>query len=403
MSADRSADTKRGKSLPGSLWKCHGAWHWRVALPGSEGRKDYTLVMPCSGERIPASANKSLAESAAWRLWENAARQAAGGNAPTFTVNDLCDRWAAHAATYYAGSKEAVDCVRGLRLFREMFGNRPVEALTHPDMIAFRDALARKNYVRGTVNKYLGFAKRMFAWALDERIISAQTKAECTAIAPLKPHRGSVRESTPIEAVPDADVERTCAELVPSIADMVRVHRLCGARPDEMCQLNWQLVEKRGEVWLFRPHHKNEWRNKPRVIVFGPRAQRILAKYEGEGFVFSPQLAVAEQYNRIIAAAKCHRKPEKVKGVPRKAGERWLVNAYARAITNAAARAGVAHWHPNQLRHTCATEVRRKFGIEAASAVLGHTLGLRITNRYSFEAAEDEIIRAATPAMMKLG
>ncbi len=37
-SADKSADTKTGESLPGTLWKCHGAWHWRVTLPGAEKR-----------------------------------------------------------------------------------------------------------------------------------------------------------------------------------------------------------------------------------------------------------------------------------------------------------------------------------------------------------------------------
>ena len=30
------------------------------------------------------------------------------------------------------------------------------------------------------------------------------------------------------------------------------------------------------------------------------------------------------------------------------------------------------HWHPNQLRHLHATEVRKRFGLEAAQVVLGH-------------------------------
>ena len=148
-----------------------------------------------------------------------------------------------------------------------------------------------------------------------------------------------------------------------------------------MCQLAWPLVEKRGKIWAYRPgNHKNKHRNKPRVIVFGPRAQAILAKYEGDGYVFSPRQTVG-----------------------RSVGERWKVEAYQRAVSRAAERADVPHWSPNQLRHTCATEIRRRFGIDAASAVLGHTLGLRITDRYSFEAAEDEIIKAATPAMEELG
>ena len=30
------------------------------------------------------------------------------------------------------------------------------------------------------------------------------------------------------------------------------------------------------------------------------------------------------------------------------------------------------HWHPNQLRHNHATEVRQRFGLEAAQVSLGH-------------------------------
>ena len=195
--------------------------------------------------------------------------------------------------------------------------------------------------MRTTVNKYLGFVKRMFAWALDECLVSAQAKAEATAISPLKRGRGNVAEGKAVAAVPDADVEKTCAELAEPLADMVRVHRLCGARPDEICQLNWQGVEQCGKVLVFRPRHKNEWRNKPRVVVFGPKAQAILEKYRGDGYVFSPQMAVMEHYEKAIADAKCHRPPEKVKGIPRKAGERWTVDAYNRAVSRACERAGV--------------------------------------------------------------
>lgn len=390
------------KSLPGTLWKCHGAWHWRVKF-ASEKRKDYALTMPYTGERIPADASISLAESAAWKLWEEIAKQPSG-SAPVFTVNDLSARWAAHAAEYYTESDEANESMSGMRLFREMFGNRPIESMTHLDMLAYRDALVDKGYVRSTVNKRIGYVKRMAAWGLDERLVSAQTKSELTAISPVKPRRTKARESTPVQAVPDADIEATAAALVPSVGDMIRVHRLTGMRPDELCQLAWPLIEKRGKVWVFRPdRHKGKWRNKPRVIVIGPRAQKILERHPGDGFVFSPQKAVMEVYERTVAEARCHRKPEKVKGVPRKAGDRWTVSAYDRAITRGAEKAGVAHWSANQLRHTCATEIRRKMGMMAASAVLGHTLGLRITDRYSFEAAEDEIIKAATPAMMRMG
>jgi len=42
----------------------------------------------------------------------------------------------------------------------------------------------------------------------------------------------------------------------------------------------------------------------------------------------------------------------------------------------------IPHWHPNQLRHTKATEVRRLFGLEAAQVTLGHAHA-KITEVYA--------------------
>jgi integrase len=50
-----------------------------------------------------------------------------------------------------------------------------------------------------------------------------------------------------------------------------------------------------------------------------------------------------------------------------------IVSPIARTIAKACARAGVPHWHPNQLRHNFATLARRQFGSEAAQVVLGHS------------------------------
>jgi site-specific recombinase XerC len=33
----------------------------------------------------------------------------------------------------------------------------------------------------------------------------------------------------------------------------------------------------------------------------------------------------------------------------------------------------IPHWHPNQLRHTAATMIRRDYGLEAAQVILGHS------------------------------
>jgi integrase len=93
--------------------------------------------------------------------------------------------------------------------------------------------------------------------------------------------------------------------------------------------------------WEYRPgHHKTEHHHRSRVVFVGPRCQAILMPYvlkAGSGRLF--------QHSR---------------------------DGYRRAITRACQRVGIEPWHPNQLRHSLGTEVRKKFGLEASQVILGH-------------------------------
>jgi hypothetical protein len=60
----------------------------------------------------------------------------------------------------------------------------------------------------------------------------------------------------------------------------------------------------------------------------------------------------------------------------RKPGDQYAKTSYENAIRRACKKAKVPHWAPNQLRHSCATRVRRKYGIEGTAAVLGNSLGM---------------------------
>ena len=53
-------------------------------------------------------------------------------------------------------------------------------------------------------------------------------------------------------------------------------------------------------------------------------------------------------------------------------GAHYTVASYRRAIQVACRKAGIPKWHPHQLRHTVATEIRKRFGIEATRIILGH-------------------------------
>src|SRR5207244_4338657 len=55
-----------------------------------------------------------------------------------------------------------------------------------------------------------------------------------------------------------------------------------------------------------------------------------------------------------------------------KLGGRYTVGSYRTAVQRGCRKAGVPVWHPHQLRHATATEIRREYGIDASRVVLGH-------------------------------
>jgi integrase len=164
---------------------------------------------------------------------------------------------------------------------------------------------------------------------------------------------------------------------------MVQVQRLSGMRPTEVTLMRPCDIDRgHRKTWDYRPEtHKTEHHGIERVVFLGPRAQEVLAPFlEGRHpgqYLFSPREGMAH-----FRALQRQRRKTKVqpsqtdrrKRAPKRApGERYTHDSYAEAVERACVRAGVPHWHPNQLRHTLATEIRKEAGLDAARAQLGHT------------------------------
>ena len=228
--------------------------------------------------------------------------------------------------------------------------------------------------------------------------------------------------------------------LIPQVGGLVRLQRLTGVRPGEACVLRLCDLErpKEGNVWLYRPaSHKTAWRGKRRVVAVGPKAQAVLCEFikircplcgvEGrpcrigspdgvlcgpcsdrvqeenlpgpfareevtppDAYLFSPADAVAEWQKDKRARRKTPVQPSQVcrksadpKRLPR---GRYDTTSYGRAVRRACEAAKVPHFHVNQLRHLFATEIRKRFGLEAAQVLLGHARA-DVTQVY---AARDE-------------
>ena len=283
--------------------------------------------------------------------------------------------------------------------------------LTHTDMLKLRDALVRSGVCRSTVNRRLWVVKAMLGWALDEALITATVKAELTQVKGVKRGCTAAPERQPVRPVDDATVAATVSKMMPNTADMVRVHRLTGMRPCELCALRWSLIDTTRTPWVYRvppEANKNDWRGElgmPRVVCIGPKARAILDRHRDGDVPFSPMRAMAEYIDARHAArvTPVYGERKEAPHVPRVLGKCWTTDAYTKTIRAACRRAGIEPWGANRLRHTFGTEVRRAFGLDAAKAVLGHTDGGRITDIYTFDAVTDEMVRRAGPAVEALG
>lgn len=319
------------------------------------------------------------------------------------TVAELAERYWCFAKSYYrkdgqpTGHLQAIR--QALRPLRETYAYSLAADFGPLALRAVQQKLVCADNARGYVNHLCAIIKRAFKWAASQEMIGVATYQALATVPGLKLGRTEAREPERVPPVVESVVEATLSHLPPVVADIVRIQRLTGCRPGEVCDMRPCDVDRSGDVWSYRPaSHKTQHHGRERLIFIGPKAQAILLPYllrDAESYCFSPRESRAEQYVEMRAKRKTKVQPSQVnrrKRYPkRRPGDRYVKDAYCRAIHRAvdqenakrqkeAEMAGIQFsesdklpsWSPNQLRHSAATEIRRQFGLEAAQTVLGH-------------------------------
>ncbi len=309
-----------------------------------------------------------------------------------------------HARDYYRKNgrvtREAETIHEVCKTLGERYPSLRVQDFGPVCLDEFRQHLIlEKDWSRKYINKQVSRLLRMMKWGVSREIVPPAIHLALAALPGLRHGRTQARETRRIPPVADTVVDATLPYLSTIVADMVRLQRLSGARPGEVCGLRSCDVTRLSEVWKYTPsEHKTEHMDRDRVIFFGPRAQAILAKYMADGstdYCFSPKSSVSEMRHKRQFARKnplsrgnCvgTNRVENPQSAP---SDRYTTASYRRAIHRACGLAfpvpphlkgkqrsewRTAHqWHPNQLRHTAATEVRKDFGLEGSQVMLGHS------------------------------
>ena len=295
------------------------------------------------------------------------------------SVVELCAAYLKHAKVYYQG-KVQTRILNALRLLKELYGPTLADEFGPLGLKAVRQKMIDRGASRRYCNDTASEVKRVFKWAAGEELVSHEVPARLANVAGLAKGRSAANEPHPIEPVPDAVVDATLCFLPPIVTDMVRLQRLTGARPGEICLLRPCDIDRTGTVWIATLNeHKTSHRGKTRQVAIGPRGQAILKPYllrSADSYCFSPAEAVEQWQRQKRLNRKTKVQPsqqDRSKPSPKKTpGEHYTTESYRRAIHRACVKASVVKWSPNRIRHSTATEVRREFGLEAAQVLPGH-------------------------------
>ena len=417
-----------------------------VTLPdGLGGRRD--VLLGTFGTK--ASLDEYARVVAEWKTNGRRVPVVRSTASPLLSVAEVMLAYWQHVETYYrlADGSPTTE-VNNIRL-----ALRPLKALYGATLAANFDALAletvrgkmiEEGHCRNRVNKDVARIKRLFKWAGAKKLVLSSVYHDLQTMEGLRAGRSQARETPDVLPVPRGVVEQTLTAMRPTLADMVQLQLETGMRPGELCIMRSLDIDMTGPVWFYRPgRHKTEHHGYTRVVPLGPRAQEIVRRHlktDVQAYLFTPADSVAEfraeqRQNRKskVQPSQLNRAKRKPKRGP---GERYTKSSYANAVADACDRAfplpdhlcpkvkpdgkretrrewgarltdpekaelkawrKVHRWHPHQLRHTRALELKRQAGLDVARAVLGHKSPV-ITEHY---ATLD--IAAAAEVMLKIG
>jgi integrase len=358
--------------------------------------------------------------------WLAAGRQLPSDPA-SITVAEVVNAFRKHADHYYrhadgSPTGEATTFAAALSPLTKLYARTAAAEFGPLKLKAVRDAMVRLGWARTSINKQVGRIKHVFKWAVENEMISAEVFHGLQAVAGFRAGRSDAPEPEPVRPVPVEYVEAVLPHVSPQVRAMIRLQLLTGMRSGEVCIMRSCDIDTTGKLWVYRPaHHKTQHHGHVREVYLGPKAQDVLRpflKADLAAYVFDPR--DAERHRRQNQHAR-RRTPLAYGNRPgtnlvterrRQPGDHYTNESYRRAISRACdaadqfAKGGlmignderaIPSWHPHQLRHTAATELRKTHGLEAAQVILGHRT-LTVTQVYA-----EKNVEAAMKIMTAVG
>jgi integrase len=321
-----------------------------------------------------------------------------------------------------------------LRILKALYGHTPAAEFGPLALKACRAEMVKKDWSRTYVNAQVDRIRRVFRWAASEQLVPASVYQALRTVEALRRGRTTARETKKVRPVSPEQVEVAIPHMPRLVRAMVEFQRLTGCRPDEVCRVRpLDLDMSNPACWVYRPgsdagefgQHKTAHHDQDRLVLIGPRAQEVLRPYLGtklDAYCFDPaegerKRSVERRASRQTPLTPSQRTRRPKPNRKRAPAGRYAVTSYRNAIYRACDRAyplpdrlsprrkedgengkGAKkesraewwgrltadereavrawrrehRWHPNQLRHSRATELRG-YGLDVVKTILGHS------------------------------
>jgi integrase len=161
------------------------------------------------------------------------------GDGGGFTNVELIVAYLHFAKGYYrkddrqTGEYEALR--HALRFVKLLYGRKPVAEFGPIALQSVMHKMIDSGLARGTINRQVGRIKRMFKWGVSQELIPADISHALQSVSGLRKGRTTAKETGAVLPIADTVVDATLTHLPDVPADMVRLQRLTGCRPAELC------------------------------------------------------------------------------------------------------------------------------------------------------------------------
>jgi integrase len=313
-----------------------------VVLPMDDGTRKYVYLGKYNSRESLEAYDRVVGE---WL-----AKRTAPNRSAVLTVGDLAERYKS-----YHGEDRRFHLTSTVRILRELFGNRPAEEFKAMLFDRLKTQLIKQKYSRYFANQVIRHTKRIFCWAAQRELIPADNYTLIATVEPLSADEAPTKDVQPVD---QATVDATLPLLSKDLQGMIKFIRASGCRPSEARLMRVADVDR--QTWLVElKHHKTAHKGKARFLVIPPDVRAIILPrllQPADRYVFGSDEDGHRPYERRALGRAIDRAVKRINAKRKAEGREDLL----------------AHWHPYQLRHARAVEVREQYGAEVCQVLLGH-------------------------------